>query len=59
MLGLAAVMQHSEVDRTLGIEAEATVSQMAAQHVTATDLDPEPAEHQIRPSAPRSGSNQW
>jgi hypothetical protein len=41
-------MQHSEVDRALGIEAEATVSQMTAQHVTATDLDPEPAEHQIR-----------
>jgi hypothetical protein len=41
-------MQHGEVDRTLDIEAEAMVSQMATQHVATTGLDPEPAEHQIR-----------
>ena len=32
-------MQHGKVDRTLDIEGEATVSQMAAQHVAATSLD--------------------
>jgi hypothetical protein len=44
-------MQHGEVDRALDIEAEAALARMAAQHVTATGLGPQPTEYQIRTDA--------
>src|SRR6516165_7299043 len=40
-------MQHSEIDRALGIEAELPLGQMPAQHQATTGFLPQPAEHQV------------
>ena len=44
-------MQHGQMHRPFGIEAEATLDPLAAQHGAAAGVFPEPAERQIRADA--------
>jgi hypothetical protein len=44
-------VQHREVDRPLDIKAEAPICEQAVEHVTASHLGPQAAEHQVGPDA--------